>query len=150
MAGEFVVTRNGRDTFHDEASLRAQAERGLLAPGDLVYHPLLGRWLYAREVEEIRPTLEQATALGRPVAALVPVRRGESNPWAVAGFSLGLAGMVPFLGILSSLLGLYFSGRGLREAMVTGRGQGLAVVGLVLSVIFLLPAMACGLLLVSR
>ncbi|MSP62982.1 MAG: hypothetical protein EXR72_22130 [Myxococcales bacterium] len=148
MAGEFVVTRNGRDTFHDEESLRRLAAAGLLAPGDLVYHPMLGRWLYAREVEEVRAELAGATALGRPVNAL-PVL-AASNGHAVAGFALGLVGMLPIVGILASLLGLYFSGRGLRIAhTLGGRGQGLAIAGLVLSIIFLMPAVACGAILLG-
>jgi len=139
---EFVVTRGGRESFHDEASLRRLAASGMLAPGDLVYHPLLGRWLYAREVEEVRGEMASQLQLGRPLPAALA---GEPhNAWAVAGFVCGLFGMVPLVGVVACVLGLYCSGRGMRAAQQGGGGQALAVVGLVLSIIFLLPAMACG------
>ena len=35
-------------------SCEAWRPTGCSQPGDLVYHPMLGRWLYAREVEEVR------------------------------------------------------------------------------------------------
>ena len=43
MAGQFVVTRGGRDTFCSEDELKSLAKKGQLQPGDLVYHPTLGR-----------------------------------------------------------------------------------------------------------
>jgi hypothetical protein len=138
---EFVVTRGGRESFHDEASLKKLAASGLLLPGDLVYHPLLGRWLYAREVEEVRREMAESSALGQPVApAIAPPPTG--NPWAVAGFVCGILGMVPLFGVLACIIGLYCSARGLHQKT----GQPLAVVGLVLSILFLLPAVACGVL----
>jgi hypothetical protein len=146
MAGEFVVTRNGRETFHDEESLKRLAEGGLLAPGDLVYHPLLGRWLYAREVEEVRAEMNAQVALGRPVP-MAPTVTQSAHPLAVTGFVFALLGLVPVVGALACLAGIYFSGRGLVAR--DGRSQGLAVAGLVLSVVFLLPALACGALLVG-
>lgn len=139
MAGQFIVTRNGRDSFCTEEELRKQAERGLLAQGDLVYHPVLGRWLYAREVEEVRPEMEGAASLGRVVAAAPPV---EPNGDAVAGFVLGVLGHLPVVGLICCVLGIYFSGRGVgRAAELENRGHGLAVAGMVLSIIFLVPAM---------
>jgi hypothetical protein len=148
MAAEFVVTRGGRDTFHDEASLKRLAASGMLAPGDLVYHPMLGRWLYAREVEEVRAEMRAAARLGQPASPTVIRRRSNSD--AVAGFVLGLVGMVPVFGTLACLLGLYFSGRGLRRsAALDGQGQALSIAGLALSIVFLMPAVACGALLVT-
>jgi hypothetical protein len=147
MAGQFVVTRNGRDSFCTEDELRKRAASGLLAPGDLVYHPVLGRWLYAREVEEVRAELARAATLGRPVAPGAPV---ASNPAAIAGFVLGLLGYIPLVGLACCILGIYFSGRGLRRAaLLDNRGHGLAVAGMVLSIIFLVPATACGALFLS-
>jgi hypothetical protein len=140
MAGQFVVTRGGRDAFCTEDDLRSLAARGLLAPGDLVYHPRLGRWLYAREVEEVRDELAAAASLGRPKQASLEVINGE----AVAGFVLGMLGYLPLVGLACCLCGIYFSVRGMqRAAAIENRGHGLAVAGMVLSLVFLVPATAC-------
>lgn len=140
MAGQFVVTRGGRDAFFTEDELRRLASKGQLARGDLVYHPVLGRWLYAREVEEVREELEAAANLGRATdgPAAVPV-----NSDAIAGFVLGFLGYLPIIGLIFCLLGMSFSVRALRRApLLAGRGYQLAIAGLVLSVTFLLPAIA--------
>jgi hypothetical protein len=108
---------------------------------------MLGRWLYAREVEEVRPELQAATALGRPAPVAPVAVAPPASGLAVAGFVFGLLGIVPVLGAIACLLGLYFSGRGLRAP--DGRSQGLAIAGLVLSIVFLLPAAACGALIVG-
>jgi hypothetical protein len=141
MAGQFIVTRGGRESFHTEAELIGLAGRGQLASGDLVYHPVLGRWLYAREVEEIRDPMTQALTLGQPTAPTMAV---PPNPEAVAGFILGVLGHLPLVGLPSCLLGIYFSGRGIRRAIASeNSGHGLAVAGMVLSLVFLVPATAC-------
>src|SRR5947209_2706678 len=106
MSGQFVVTRGGRDTFCSEDDLKSMAKKGLLGPGDLVYHPTLGRWLYAREVEEVRELVAAAETLGRPPG---PVQVLPSNGEAIAGFIFGILGYVPLLGFLCCLLGIYFS-----------------------------------------
>ncbi|HEY7953720.1 MAG TPA: DUF4190 domain-containing protein [Polyangia bacterium] len=138
MAGQFIVTRNGRESFCTEEELRKQAERGLLAAGDLVYHPVLGRWLYGREVEEVRAQMEGAAMLGRVEPDGPPL---EANGDAVAGFVLGVLGHLPLVGLICCLFGIYFSGRGIgRAAELENRGHGLAVAGMVLSIIFLVPA----------
>jgi hypothetical protein len=143
----FIVQRHGRETFVAARELKQLAERGLLERGDLVYHPTLGRWLYAREVEEIRPEMDASTALGRPAA---PPVTAPSNPEAIAGFVLGVMGHLPLVGLFCCILGLYLSSRGIRRAAELGsRGQGLAVAGMVLSILFLVPATACSALLVS-
>jgi hypothetical protein len=137
---QFIVTRNGRDAFCSEDELRRMAARGQLQSGDLVYHPVLGRWLYAREVEEVREELVAGTALGRP-AAPPPI---DANSEAIAGFVLGVLGHLPLVGLACCMLGLYFSSKGLKRAMVLeNRGHGLAVAGMVLSIVFLVPATAC-------
>ncbi len=142
MAGQFVVTRNGRESFLSEEELRRTAARGQLAPGDLVYHPLLGRWLYAKEVEEVRAEMAAAVELGRPFAG---APADVLNRDAVAGFVLGVLGHVPLLGVVCCLLGIYFSSRGLkRAALLDNRGHGLAVAGMILSIVFLVPAAAYG------
>ena len=147
MAGQFVVTRGGRDTFCTEDELKSQAKKGLLAPGDLVYHPTLGRWLYAREVEEVRELVAAAEFLGQPA---MPVQVLPSNGEAIAGFVFGILGYVPILGFLCCLLGIYFSSRGLkRAALIENSGHGLAVAGMVLSIVFLVPATACGAIFLS-
>jgi hypothetical protein len=141
MAGQFVVTRGGRDNFCTVEELHALAKKGQLLPGDLVYHPTLGRWLYAREVEEVRAEVAAAELLGRPVDApeLLP-----TNGEAIAGFVLGMLGYIPLIGFFCCLCGLYFSSRGLKRARDVGNsGHGLAVAGMVISIVFLVPATAC-------
>jgi hypothetical protein len=143
----FAVTRGEREAFYTEEELRDLARGGLLARGDLVFHPLLGRWLYAREVEEVRAEMESALTLGQP-RALSPAEAVNSD--AVAGFILGMLGYVPVLGLLCCLCGIYFSERGLkRAAQIEQRGQTLAVAGMVLSLAFLVPAAACDALLLA-
>ena len=138
----FLLSRGDRETFHTVEELRELTRAGLVARGDLVYHPMLGRWLYAREVEEVRPELSTALTLGQP-QALAPAEPVNSE--AVAGFILGLLGYLPLFGLLCCLFGIYFSERGLKRAGELGnRGQALAVAGLVLSLAFLVPAAACG------
>jgi hypothetical protein len=146
MAGQFVVTRGGRDTFCTEDELKAIAKKGQLAPGDLVYHPMLGRWLYAREVEEVKALVAAAAELGMPAT---PVQVLPTNGEAIAGFILGILGHLPLLGFICCLLGIYFSRRGLKRAtQLDNAGHGLAVAGMVLSIVFLVPATACGAMIV--
>jgi hypothetical protein len=145
MAGQFVVTRGGRDTFCTEEELRLQAKVGRLQPGDLVYHPTLGRWLYAREVEEVRSDVALASTLGRATGGGDAGNAFSSNGDAIAGFILGILGYLPLLGFVCCLLGIYFSSRGMRRAAaIDNSGHGLAVAGMVLSIIFLIPATAIG------
>jgi hypothetical protein len=142
MSGQFVVTRGGRDTFCSEDELKSMAKKGMLSPGDLVYHPTLGRWLYAREVEEVKAQVAAAVSLGRPAASMT---MQPTNGEAIAGFILGVLGHLPVLGLISCLLGIYFSSKGLkRAAQLENAGHGLAVAGMVLSIVFLVPATACG------
>ncbi len=147
MAGQFIVTRGGRESFHTEDELIGLAGRGQLSAGDLVYHPILGRWLYAREVEEVRDSMDQALTLGRPVPTSLAA---PPNPEAVAGFILGVLGHLPLIGLPSCLLGIYFAGRGLRRSVASeNSGHGLAVAGMVLSLVFLVPATACAAIVVA-
>ncbi len=147
MSGQFVVTRGGRDTFCTEDELKSLAKKGQLEPGDLVYHPRLGRWLYAREVEEVKALVAAAAQLGK---AAEPVLVQPANSEAIAGFILGILGYIPFLGFVCCLLGIFFSSRGLkRAAQMENSGHGLAVAGMVLSIVFLVPATACGAIFIS-
>jgi hypothetical protein len=135
MSGQFVVTRGGRDNFCSEDELKALAKKGQLLPGDLVYHPTLGRWFYAREVEEVRELVAASESLGRPVVTTPAL---PTNGEAIAGFILGVLGHIPVLGFLCCLFGIYFSSKGLRRARtMENSGHGLAVAGMVLSIVFL-------------
>src|SRR4051812_34300468 len=130
MAGQFVITRGGRDTFMDEDELRSLARKGQLLAGDLVYHPTLGRWLYAREVEEVRELMLAAEHLGQPVVAAGTL---PTNGEAIAGFILGILGHLPVLGFFCCLFVIYFSSCGIKRARLPGYGgHGLAVAGMVL------------------
>src|SRR5262249_15465822 len=101
----------------------------------------LGRWLYAREVEEVRELVAAAEMLGKPVP---PVQVLPTNGEAIAGFILGILGHIPVVGLLCCLLGIYLSSKGLkRAASLENSGHRLAVAGMVLSIVFLVPQTAC-------
>ena len=137
----FRVIRGDREMMCGEDELREWARSGLLQRGDLVYHPVLGRWLYGREVEEVRDEIECALTLGKS-SPLAPAE--AANTEAVAGFILGMLGHLPILGLICCLCGIYFSERGLRRSAELGqRGHSLAVAGMVMSLAFLVPAAAC-------
>jgi TPR repeat protein len=88
--GQFIVSRGDREHFFDLEGLRALARRGQLAPGDLVYHPLLGRRLYARELEEIREDMAIGALRGMPASGgAAPGNRAKLVLAVVTG-SLGL------------------------------------------------------------
>jgi len=63
----------------DEATLHAWASEGRFNPSDLIYHPLLGRWLYARDVLEIGDLVERSAARIRQME----IRLGESKESAL-------------------------------------------------------------------
>jgi hypothetical protein len=131
---QFMVSRGGRDTFVDLAGLDALAREGQLLPADLVYHATLDRWLYAREMEELRDALFAASRFGqRP-----PAVDRSPNASAVAGFVFGLVGHLPLVGIIFCLCGIFFSSRALKS----GHDRGLAIAGLAMSLVFLVPASA--------
>ena len=143
MNGQFLVSRGGRDVFLSEDELRGLARRGLLSRADRVF----GRWLYAKEVAEVEVELLQAAQLGRPAppesVVLVPV-----NGPAVAGLLLGTMGYIPFVGLVLSGLGVYFSSRGLSLAPQRfGSGHRLAVAGMLLSLLCFVPQLALAALL---
>lgn len=144
-----MISRGSRDIFVTQDELRRRARSGLLAPSDLVFHPRLGRWLYAHEVAEVAEELRRARQLGRAAppenTVVVPV-----NGSAVAGLVLGLMGYIPFVGLVLSGLGLYLSGRGLMVAQQhLGSGHRLSVAGLIVSLAFFLPQLCAAALLLS-
>lgn len=150
MNGQFLVSRGGRDVFLNEDELRREARRGLLALADRVFHPVLGRWLYAKEVAEVEAELLHAAKLGRTAppesVVLVPV-----NGPAVAGLLLGSLGYIPFVGLVLSGLGVYFSSRGLSLAPQRfGSGHRLAVAGMLLSLLCFVPQLALAVLLFAH
>lgn len=147
MSGQFLVSRGGREIFCSEDELKQQARRGLLARSDRVFHPQLGRWLYAREVAEVEGDLLRAEQLGR-LAVPESVVLVPPNGQAMTGFLLGALGVVPFAGLVLSGLGLYYSGRGLSVAQQRyGSGHRLAVAGMLVSLAFFLPQLFAALLL---
>lgn len=146
MNGHFLVSRGVRDVFVTETELRQQAAAGLLTPADRVYHPVKG-WLYAREVAEVEGALRAGQLRGKrpPPESVVLV---PPNADAIAGFLLGALGIVPFVGLVLSGLGLYFSGRGLRLSQLAyGSGYRLALVGLLLSLVLFLPQLGAAMFL---
>jgi len=95
----------------------------------------------------VRELVAAAQTLGQPTA---PVQVLPSNGEAIAGFIFGILGYVPVLGFICCLLGIFFSSRGLkRAAQLENSGHGLAVAGMVLSIVFLVPATACGAIFLS-
>jgi hypothetical protein len=143
MAGTWLVQQKGRENFVSPDELKSLAKGGKLEPGDLVYHPILGRWLYARQVEEIGTELREATELGKLAVAGRPAL--EHNDSAVAGFTLGVLAVVPVFGILCALIGLPLSLRGMRRARQIeanggpgGTDRRFAVAGVALTVASLL------------
>jgi len=63
----------------DETTLREWANEGRFNPGDLIFHPLLDRWLYARDVLEIRDAVEKSAARLREIEGAI----GESKESAL-------------------------------------------------------------------
>ena len=72
--------------------------------------------------------------------------QAPDNGLAVASFVCGLLGLVPlWIGFVLCVLAVIFGVLGLQRANVAmGKGRGLAIAGIVLGLVFVLPA-ACGL-----
>lgn len=70
---------------------------------------------------------------------VIQIVENKSNGMATAGFVLALItvffGWIPFVGWITWLLGLIFSAVGLSKANKVGVGKGLAIAGLVISLI---------------
>lgn len=76
-------------------------------------------------------------------APLIPAQ-SQGNGMGVAGFVTGLLGLiffwVPFLGLVLALVGVSLSGVGVARGKRLNAPTGLAIAGLVLSIIALIPA----------
>ena len=74
----------------------------------------------------------------------VVIQQAPSNGLGTAGFVLGLLGLilcwVPVFGIILGLLGVILGGVGISSGKKKGAGTGLAISGLVLGLISLVPA----------
>lgn len=137
MAGSWLVQQKGRENFVSPDELKTLARAGKLEPGDLVYHPVLGRWMYARQIEEIVPEMRSATELGKLAVPGQPAV--VHNDSAVAGFTLGVLAVVPVFGILCALVGLPLSALGIRRSRaIGGIDRRFAIAGVALSVASLL------------
>lgn len=77
-------------------------------------------------------------------APQVIVHQTPSNGLGVGGFVCGLLGLiffwVPFFGLVLGLLGLILGGAGISSGRKSGAGIGLAIAGLVLGLVSLIPA----------
>jgi len=137
MAGSWLVQQKGRENFVTPDELKSLARSGKIEPGDLVYHPVLGRWLYARQVEEIVPEMQTAAELGKLALPGQPLVL--HNDSAVAGFTLGVLAVVPVFGILCALVGVPLSFVGIRRSRtIGGIDRRFAIAGLALSLASLL------------
>lgn len=68
----------------------------------------------------------------------------QQNGKGTAGFVCGLVGLVfcwvPWFGVILAIVGLALSGAGISQSNKTGQSKGLAVAGLVCSIVALIPA----------
>ena len=153
----WLLQRDGNESYHSTEELQSLARAGRLGARDLVYHPVRDRWMYVDQAEELRATLS-APASAMPVPPHAPTssssassalalrpsvgglsRKPETNDSAVAGFTLGILGIIPVVGAVCALVGLPLSMRGLRRAAVLdGTNRGFAVAGLILTLTALL------------
>jgi hypothetical protein len=88
------------------------------------------------------PPVPQQPVYAQP--ATVYVQQAPGNGLGVAGFVTGLLGLifcwVPALGITLALLGVILGGVGISTGKKKGAPTGLAIAGLVLGIIALIPA----------
>ena len=80
------------------AELRQWALNGRVAPGDYVFNPTLGKWTYAREIEELKasfPAAKNSKTLVTVGAALV-----------LAGAVIPHASLFLLLGIIVLIVGV--------------------------------------------
>lgn len=139
--GLFLYSRGGRDYFLSLDDLRGRARCGLVQAGDRVYHPGLGRWLYAQEVAELRPALGMGKSEGGESGVLlVPV-----NGAAVAALCCAVLGALPVLGVPLLVSGVALGTLGRRRAAALyGSGGRMARAALWLCVGLLLAQGALG------
>lgn len=66
---DFLIRVRGQDfRAPDIATLREWAQERRIPPDSYVFHPLMQRWLYARELEELAPTYSAQTMEIAPLA----------------------------------------------------------------------------------
>ena len=84
-----------------------------------------------------------APAVSVPPAPSASPAATQKNGLAVAGFVCGLLGLFPFwIGFILCILAIIFSSIALsRSGKRGGAGRGLAIAGLVLGIVFFVPAM---------
>jgi hypothetical protein len=91
-----------------------------------------------------QPAMYNAPPPGYGYPAPVYVQQPPSNGVGVAGFVTGLLGLIlcwfPVVGLILGVLGIILGGVGISTSRKTGAGSGLAIAGLVLGVISLVPA----------
>jgi hypothetical protein len=75
----WIIKRGAREVpIPDEAMLRKWADEGRFNPGDLIFHPDLQRWLYAKDVLEIQSAFEKRATIAPPSATTSPSSTGPS------------------------------------------------------------------------
>ena len=83
----------------------------------------------------------QPQQYGQPIYVQTPA---ASNGIGTAGFVTGLLGLlffwVPVIGVILALIGVVLGGVGISAGKRAGSGTGLAVAGLVLGIVALIPA----------
>ena len=116
---------------------------GLVVRKDLIANAWTSSPLGDTSQQNSPVLLQRAPPLAPPVSPLTIVRPNESNSMATAGFVCSLLGLTPlWIGFLLCVLGIVFSSIGYTKArQMDGRGRGLAIAGLVLGILFVLPAM---------
>ncbi len=116
--------------------MRRAVEMGQVQPGDFVWSEGMNSWRKLQEVPELARLLG-----GLPATASAGPTGITMAPLAVASFVLGLLGMTvfPFLG---SVLAIVFGHVALRQVHASQQklgGKGLAITGLVLGYLVLIP-----------
>lgn len=103
--------------------LRELAESGDIQPSDYVFNPVLQRWMYARDVEEIADVLKdrRATKILARVGGLLAVLFAAVTIAMIDGpllfFALALLGTV-VIGVASMVAGLRFADSRTRSAII--------------------------------
>ena len=140
----WLLQHEGTESYHSTSELQSLARAGRLDGRALVYHPLRDRWMYVEQAEELRDVLRAPAPAQASAGALVvrgpgALTRPPSNDAAVAGFTLGVLGIIPVVGAICALVGLPLAVRGLRRSeQLEGQNRGFAVAGLILTLTALL------------
>ncbi len=99
---------------------------------------------YQGQPQAAQPYYGQPAQYPPPPGYGYPQSSSGTNGLGVAGFVCGLVGLIffwiPFLGIILALLGVTMGGIGMQQAKRTNSAPGLAIAGLVLGIVALIPA----------